>query len=114
MPLPSRRTKAIWRCPNWAAPDLLDAPRVAKAVVQRAKSILAANSSFFSATAQNQRIRGPELYERLIHVLVETMLEPMEGACLTVTEAYNAFCQLSQQRGLGMLKRSMFRELMRD
>jgi hypothetical protein len=87
---------------------------VVKAVVQRAKSILAANSTFFSATSQNQRIRGPELYERLIHVLVETMLEPREGACLTVTQAYNAFCQLAQQRNLGQLKRSLFKELMRD
>jgi hypothetical protein len=87
---------------------------IAKAIVQRAKSILAAGPDFFSATSTNQRIKGPELYERLIRVLVETMLETREGACLTVTQAYNAFCQLAQQRGLGMLKRSMFKELMRE
>jgi len=40
----------------------------AKAVVNRAKSILAADASFFSATSANQRIRGPELHERLMRV----------------------------------------------
>ena len=88
--------------------------RIAKAVVQRAKSVLAADSSFFSATSPHQRIQGPELHERLMRVLCETMLEPREGACLTVTEAYRIFCRLSEQRSLGQIKRSMFKEIMRD
>ena len=88
--------------------------RIAKAVVQRAKSVLGADSSFFSPTSQHQRIKGPELFERLMRVLVETMLEPREGACLTVTEAYRIFCRLSEQRSLGQIKRSMFKEIMRD
>jgi hypothetical protein len=31
-----------------------------------------------------------------------------------VTQAYQLFCKLSQQRQLGELKRSMFKEIMRD
>ena len=69
--------------------------RTCKAIVQRAKAILAADQSFFSSTSPNQRIRGPELAERLIRILCETMLERREGACLTVTEAYSVFCQLA-------------------
>ena len=46
--------------------------------------------------------------------LVETMLEQREGSILTVTQAYQYFCRLSEERSLGRLKRSMFRELMRD
>jgi len=88
--------------------------RVAKAVVQRAKSILAADSSFFSPTSSHQRIKGPELFERLMRVLCETMLEKSEGACLTVSQAYQVFCRLTEQRQLGQLKRSIFREMMRD
>jgi hypothetical protein len=86
----------------------------AKAVTNRAKSILACSSDFFSATSLHQRIRGPELHERLMRVLVETMLERKEGACLTVTQTYELFCRLSQQRQLGPLKRSVFRGIMRD
>jgi hypothetical protein len=88
--------------------------RTAKAVVQRAKSILAANSSFFSATSPHQRIKGPELHERLMRKLVETMLEPCQDSILTMTQAYNAFCRLVQQSQLGPMKRSMFKITMRD
>lgn len=49
--------------------------KTSKAVVQRAKSILAASTEYFSATSPHQRIRGPELHERLMRVLCETMLE---------------------------------------
>jgi hypothetical protein len=42
------------------------------------------------------------------------MLERREGACLTVTQAYQVFCRLSEQRSLGHLKRSIFKEIMRD
>lgn len=42
------------------------------------------------------------------------MLEPREGACITVTQAYSSFCTLSEQRSLEPLKRSIFRETMKD
>ena len=79
-----------------------------------AKSILAADFSFFSATSPNKRIKGPELNERLMRMLVETMLESRAEACLTVTQAYDVFCRLAQQHQLSPLKRSLFRENMRD
>ena len=88
--------------------------RVCKVIIQRAKAILAADHTFFSPTSSNQRIRGPELFERLMRVLCETMLEKSEGACLTVTQAYQVFCHLAQQRQLGTLKRSMFKATMQD
>jgi len=88
--------------------------RFARSVVQRAKSILAADSSFFSATSPHQRIKGTELHERLMRNLVETLLESRAEACLTVTQAYDVFCRLAQQRQLSPLKRSMFRATMQD
>ena len=80
----------------------------------RAKSVLAADSSFFSPTSPHQRIKGQELHEKLILKLVSTMLEEREGACLTVTQAYQIFCRLSQQHCLGALKRSVFKQQMKD
>lgn len=88
--------------------------KIAKQITNGFKSILAADSSFFSASSPHERIRGVELAERLMRVLCETMLERKEGACLTVTQAYGAFCRLAQQRNLGQLKRSMFRAVMQD
>jgi hypothetical protein len=88
--------------------------RTCKAILMRAKSILAADSSFFAADSPHQRIRGPELHERLMRVLCETMLQQCENGCLTVTQAYGVFCRLAQQRQLGVLKRSFFRATMQD
>jgi hypothetical protein len=88
--------------------------RVSKVVLQRAKAILSTDSTFFAPDSQNQRIQGPELYERLMRVLIEKMLERAEGGCLTVTAAYSMFCRLAQQRGLGPLKRSVFKDNMKD
>ena len=48
--------------------------KCARSVVQRAKSILAADSSFFSATSQNQRIRGVEIFERVARKFVDELL----------------------------------------
>ena len=88
--------------------------KVARQVTSRAKSVLACDSAFFSATSPYQRICGPELHERLIRVVVETMLERSESSCLTVTQAYQIFCKLSQQRSLSPMKRSMFKATMQD
>jgi hypothetical protein len=50
-----------------------------------------------------------------MHSLVENMLQPTNpDSILTVTEAYNVFCKLAQQRGLGVLKRSVFKAEMKD
>jgi len=88
--------------------------RVCKAIIQRAKSILAADQSYFSSTSSHQRIRGPELHERLMRVVVETMLQPSTDDCLTVTQAYRTFCRLAELRQLGQVKRSQFKATMVD
>lgn len=88
--------------------------KTSKVVVNRAKSILACSPDFFSATSPHQRIQGPELQERLMRALCETMLEKSEGSFLTVNKAYGFFCQLAQQKQLATLKRSMFKATMQD
>ena len=87
---------------------------ITKLIIQRAKSILAADESFFSATSPNQRKEGPELPERLGRVFIESMLEKRPGSILTVTQAYTMFCNLSQQRNLNPINRADFKEMMKD
>jgi hypothetical protein len=86
----------------------------AKAVVNRAKSVLAVGPDFFSATSPHHRVKGSELFERVARVMVDQMLEQRPDSILTVTQAYNVFCKLSHQRNLGQLKRSMFKHMMSD
>lgn len=85
-----------------------------KLIIQRAKSILAADESFFSPTSPNQRKVGPELPERLARVFTEQMLEKRPGSILTVTQAYTIFSHLSLQKNLKPIKRAPFRQMMVD
>jgi hypothetical protein len=84
---------------------------VAKQVVNRAKSILAADSSFFSATSKNQRIRGIELHERLARRFVDELLTSEPGQILMLQDAYTTFCSLLKKHELNTLKRSDFKAI---
>jgi len=83
--------------------------KTAKAVVQRAKSILAADHTFFSPESRNQRQKGPELFERVAKLFVEQLLTSEPGQILKLAEAYNVFRGLLKQRELPDIKRSDFK-----
>lgn len=85
-----------------------------KTIIQRAKSILAADETFFKSESANIRNQGPELPERLARVLVDSMLEKRDGAVLTVTQAYALFCGLAQQKRVEPVNRALFRSMMAD
>ena len=83
--------------------------KIAKAVVQRAKSILAADSSFFSATSSHQRIRGVEMVERVARKFVDEVLSAEPGQILKLGDAYAVFRGLLKERDLPDIKRSDFK-----
>ena len=85
--------------------------KVAKAVVNRAKSILAADHTYFSATSPHQRIRGIDLHERLSRKFVDELLSAESGQILMLHDAYSAFCNLLKQRELDPLKRADFKTM---
>jgi hypothetical protein len=85
--------------------------KTAKSVVQRAKSVLAADSSFFSATSKNQRIRGVELHERLARRFVDELLTSEPGQILMLKDAYTTFCLMLKKQELNLLKRSDFKAI---
>jgi hypothetical protein len=83
--------------------------KVAKAVVQRAKSVLAADSSFFSPTSLHTRIRGVEILERVARVFVDDLLTKETGTILKLQDAFTIFRGLLKQRNLPDIKRSDFK-----
>jgi hypothetical protein len=87
--------------------------KVAKAVVHRAKSILAAGSDFFSAKSPYQRILGPEIHQRIAQVFVE-QLERDPGQILTIKLAYELFSQYLKQKDMPVLKRSEVKVLLAE
>jgi hypothetical protein len=80
-----------------------------RAVIHRAKSILAADHTSFSVESKNQRQKGVEVHERVARVFVEQVLERQPGEVLTLTNAYLYFCEYLRGRGMVPVKRSIFK-----
>jgi len=83
--------------------------KVAKQVVNRAKSVLAADSSYFSAQSKYQRVRGIELCERVARKFVEEVLSAEPGQILRLGDAYEVFRRLLKDRELPDMNRPDFR-----
>jgi hypothetical protein len=83
--------------------------KVTKAVVLKAKSVLAADESFFSACSPHQRICGTEPFERVARVFVENLLTKESGQNLRLPDAYAIFRGLLRERDLPDIKRSEFK-----
>jgi len=80
-----------------------------KAVVNRAKSILAADHTFFAVDSKHKRQKGVEVHERVARVFVEQVLERQPGEVLTLTNAYLVFCEYLRQKSMVPVKRSIFK-----
>ncbi len=82
-----------------------------KAIVHRAKSILAASPSFFAINSNNVRENGPELHERVARHFVQTILEAKPNEILTMHHCYRLFSDFLQKRELSPLNRHLFNGL---
>ena len=80
-----------------------------RAIIHRAKSILAADHTFFSPESKQARLKGIEVHERVARVFVEQVLERQPGEVLTLTNAYLYFCEYLRGRGMVPVKRSIFK-----
>ena len=80
-----------------------------RAVIHRAKSILAADHTFFSPESKHARLKGVEVHERLAKVFVEQVLERQQGEVLTLTSAYLVFTEFLKQKSMLPVKRSIFK-----
>jgi hypothetical protein len=85
--------------------------KTARSVVNRAKSILASDQTFFGLDSKHERIKGQELHERICRRLVQEMFEPAEGQILLFNDVYAAFREMAKQRELEPIRRSQFRAL---
>jgi hypothetical protein len=80
-----------------------------RAVIHRAKSILAADHSFFGVESKHQRQKGVEVHERVARIFVEQILERQPGEVLTLTNAYLVFIEFLKQKSMVPVKRSIFK-----
>jgi len=86
--------------------------KIIKAVLHRAKSILAADHTFFAVDSKNERLKGVEVHERLARVFVEQALEREPGQILTLTNAYLIFTEYLKLKEMVPVRRSMFKGML--
>jgi len=85
---------------------------VAKAVVKRARSLLAASEDFFGVKSPYARTVGPEIHQRLALVFAERLLQPCAGSILTIGQTFELFNQFAATKDMPAIKRCDFKSLM--
>ena len=80
-------------------------------IVNRAKSILAADHTFFSPDSKYQRTQGPELHERIARVFIQQLLEKQPGEILTLSTAYSLFSEFLKRKQMEPVKRQVFKPM---
>ena len=82
------------------------------AIVKKARFVLAADASFFTADSPNQRVEGPETDKHVARCFAERVLERKPNERLTVQQTYEAFQRYCEQNGLVVVNRKAFKQLM--
>lgn len=83
-----------------------------RTVIKRAKSILAAEHTFFSVDSNNARQKGPELDERLARQFVQHALTREPTMILTVTDAFSCYTQFLKSKDISPPRRELFKGLL--
>lgn len=82
-----------------------------KAIIKQARSILAADSTFFSSTSPNRRVEGPEQHGRLARQFVGRLIKPQPGQLLSIGDCYEGFQGYCRNNGVEPVARKLFKEL---
>jgi len=82
-----------------------------KAVVKQARSVLAADSTFFSINSPHQRIEGPEQHGRMARQFVGRLIKPQAGQLLSIGDCYNGFEGYCRNNGVEPVARKAFKQL---
>lgn len=85
-----------------------------RAVVKKARSILAADSTFFSATSPHQRVEGPEQQDQMARRFIGVAVKPQPGHLLSVNHCYSEFSGFCRNHGVEPVARKLFRQLVVD
>lgn len=82
-----------------------------KAVVKQARSLLAADSTFFSIDSTNRRNEGPEEHGRIARQFVGRLIKPQAGQLLSIGDCYDGFSGYCKNNGVEPVARKLFRRM---
>jgi hypothetical protein len=82
-----------------------------QAVVNKARSLLAVDKSFFGADSPNIRTGGVEERAKVAKMFIKLAVELNPEKSLTVTDSYTAFREFCVENGLMLVERRHFQDL---
>ena len=85
-----------------------------QAIVNKAKSLLAVDKSFFGADSPNIRTGGAEEKERVAKTFIKLVIELNPQKTITLTDSYSVFREFSGKKGLMLVERRHFEDLAGD
>jgi len=83
-------------------------------IVDKAKSLLSADKSFFSLESPNIRVEGAEAHGKAAKLFVSHVMQITPGRHLTVNESYLAFRDFCRENGLVVVDRRLFQDLIAE
>ena len=82
-----------------------------KAVLKKARSILAADHTFFSADSPQRRVEGVENHSRMAVRFVREAVKKEEGRMLPIGECYVGFSEYCRNNNVEPVARNRFKQL---
>ena len=85
-----------------------------QAILDKAKSLLAVDKSFFGADSPNIRTGGAEEKERVTKTFIKLVIELNPQKTITLADTYTVFREFSGKKGVKLVERRHFEDLAGD
>jgi hypothetical protein len=82
--------------------------------VKRARSLLAADASFFSTESPHKRLHGAEVHTRITKQFVREAIKPTPGQVLPIDRCFSAFADYCRSKQFTTIARKQFKEIMAE
>ena len=82
-----------------------------KAVIKKARSVLAADATFFSTTSPHRRIEGIELPAQAARRFIQSTVKPKPGQVLSIGDCYAGFEGFCRNNGVEPVAKKAFKQL---
>jgi hypothetical protein len=80
-----------------------------KRIVKRARSLRAADASFFSSESPHKRLHGAEVHTKITKQFVREAIRPTPGEVLPIDRCFSAFADYCRSKQLSTMARKQFK-----
>ncbi len=82
-----------------------------KMILKKARSLLAADATYFSATSPHRRVEGPEQHSRIARQFIAVAVKQQPDRVLSINECFDTFTNYCRNQDVAPIKRRLFRNM---